>query len=227
MARSRPFADRTIELIAVILLGVATVGTAWCGLQSALWNGEEQNLNAEAAAERVTANRLYGQALQTAAYDGTVILAYAEAVRDGNTRAQEFTRDALMRAELVPFVDRWQATIEAGGQTPNLLEDPEYRASLTAESSAADARALTLAEEADEAGAVGDTYVVTTVLLAIALFFAGVTSSFRYPVMRIALVVGAGLCIALAAVRLIDLPLAAETAELVPRLFGEQPTSGT
>ncbi|MCU0282413.1 MAG: hypothetical protein MUD13_00725 [Candidatus Nanopelagicales bacterium] len=222
MARTRPFADRTIELIAVILLGVATVGTAWCGLQSSLWNGQQQDLGAEATGERALANRLFGAALQTAAYDSNVIISYAEAVRAGDTRAQEFTREALMRPELLPFVDRWQATIEAGGPTPNLLEDPEYRASLTGDYQAADARAVELSDQSDEAGSVADTYVVTTVLLAVALFFAGVTSSFRYPAMRMALIAGAGLCVALAAMRLIDLPLAAETAELAPRLFPEQ-----
>jgi hypothetical protein len=56
------------------------------------------------------------------------------------------------------------------------------------------------------------------VLLAISLFFAGVTSSFRYPTVRTALVLGAGLAIAAAAVRLIDLPTAAATSELIPWL---------
>jgi hypothetical protein len=49
--------------------------------------------------------------------------------------------------------------------------------------------------------------VGTTILLAMALFFAGVTSSFRYRPARMLLVVAAIASVALAAVRMADLPI--------------------
>ena len=60
----------------------------------------------------------------------------------------------------------------------------------------------------DAAGRNAEDFVLTTLLFAIALFFAGVTSSFRYRSVRIILLMGAVLAIALAAARIIDLPVA-------------------
>ena len=61
--------DRFLEVVAVILLGIATVGTAWCGLQSALWNGEQDDLSNRLSDERIEANRLFGAAAQSMSYD--------------------------------------------------------------------------------------------------------------------------------------------------------------
>ena len=62
--------------------------------------------------------------------------------------------------------------------------------------------------QSQEASATSDEYVITTILLAIALFFAGVTSSFRYQPARVFLVLLAVGTVAVAAVRLADLPIA-------------------
>ena len=50
--------------------------------------------------------------------------------------------------------------------------------------------------------------MLTTILLAVALFFGGVTSSFRYKPARALLIVFALATIAVAASRLADLPIA-------------------
>jgi hypothetical protein len=64
---------------------------------------------------------------------------------------------------------------------------------------------------------VGDLYVLSTVLLAVSLFFAGVTASFRSPSLRIALLAACLLTVCISAVRLADLPIAPATlGMLVP-----------
>ncbi len=67
MSDGRPsrLADRALEVVAVVLLGIATVGMAWCALQSQLWCGEGARLGALAATEHAEANRLFGLATQT------------------------------------------------------------------------------------------------------------------------------------------------------------------
>ena len=45
----RPVADRPLEIIAVLMLGVATLGSAWCGYQATRWNSEESDLARDAA----------------------------------------------------------------------------------------------------------------------------------------------------------------------------------
>ena len=80
----------------------------------------------------------------------------------------------------------------------------------------AETKAEEMSGQGREAGRVSDAYVLTTVLLAIALFFAGVTSSFRYPIARTALLTGSVLAIAAATTRIIDLPISPTTSELLP-----------
>ena len=41
---------RSFEIMAVLLLGVATLGSAWCGYQAAKWNGRESDLARQATA---------------------------------------------------------------------------------------------------------------------------------------------------------------------------------
>lgn len=216
MSRDGVLGDRFLEILAVMLLGLATVGTAWCGLQASLWNGDQGDLANASAAQRIESSRLFGLATQTLAYDATMVEGYSGAVLAGDERAQEFYRTSLIRPGLLPFLEKWQAQIQSGGQPPNLVTDQEYLDSLQGEYRTVDAEAEELAAQADEAGRAGDSYVLTTVILAIALFFAGVTSSFRYPIVRTALLTGSVLAIAAAAVRIIDLPIARTTSELVP-----------
>lgn len=218
MSRDGVLGDRFLEILAVILLGLATVGTAWCGLQASLWNGDQGDLANASAAQRIESARLFGLATQTIAYDASTIQSYAGAVLDGDERAQEFYRTVLMRPQLLPFLDKWQAQIQSGGQPPNLVTDPEYLASLQGDYKAVDAQAEDLIAQADAAGRTGDSYILTTVLLATALFFAGVTSSFRYPIVRTALLTGSVLAIAAAATRIIDLPISQTAADLLPWL---------
>ncbi|MGB8021583.1 MAG: hypothetical protein WCF04_10180 [Candidatus Nanopelagicales bacterium] len=218
MARTGVLGDRFLEILAVVLLGVATVGTAWCALQSALWNGQQDDLALAASNQRVEASRLYGLATQTLAYDSNLVGQYAQAVLAEDERSQKFYREVLMRPALLPFLDTWQAEIESGGEPPNLVTDEQYLDSLQGDFLAAEEETERLTTEAADAGRTGDSYVLTTVLLAISLFFAGVTSSFRYPAVRTALLVGCSLAIGLAAVQIIDLPIAEESGALIPRL---------
>lgn len=208
--------DRFLEILAVVLLGIATVGTAWCGLQSTLWNGEQADRSMAASSQRVEANRQFGLATQTISYDSGLVSDYAQAVVSGNDRLQQFYREVLMREDFLPYLDRWQAQIQAGEEPPNILEDPEYLAGIMGPYQEALSEAEAGAVKADEAGQVGDSYVLTTVLLAISLFFAGVTPSFRHRTARLALLTGSVLAIAVAASRLIDLPVAESTGQLFP-----------
>ncbi len=69
--------DRFIEMFAVILLGVATVGSAWCCYQATRWNGEQDKLVRESTDARVEASRLFSLGTQIVAYDTNVVGQYA------------------------------------------------------------------------------------------------------------------------------------------------------
>jgi hypothetical protein len=205
--RDRRF-DRLLEVIAVALLGVATVGSAWCGYQATRWNGEETDLAQEAARQETEATRLFGLATQTFAYDSTIAAQYAQALSNGDDELVAFYESALVRPEFLPVIERWRAEIAAGEQPGPLLEDQAYRDEQLAPYEAALTEVNSLTTRSDEASEHGDQYVLTTLLLATALFFAGVTTSFRVRTARLLLLASAVLVIAGAAARLADLPVA-------------------
>jgi len=200
-------AERLIEIVAVILLGIATVGTAWCGYQSSQWNGAQSDLARAASDERVEASRLFGLATQRISYDASVIAQYAEAVQTGNDNLAQFYKRTLVRPAFLPLLDQWQAQVSAGSTPTSLFEDPAYLDTQFADYQAAVQRAEAATAASQQASETADQYVITTILLAVALFFAGVTSSFRYKPARVLLVLLAIGTVAVAATRLADLPI--------------------
>ena len=215
MAERGRAADRFLEVIAVILLGVATVGTAWCALQSSLWSGESSRLAAEADGYRVEANRQSALAAQALSYDASVVADYAQAVADGNIQLQDFYRQVLVRPGFLPFLEAWEKDAKAGRTPPNMLEDEAYLAELMAPFREKLALAESTSAESADAGRTSDLYVLNTVLLAVSLFFAGVTGSFRSPTVRLLLLIAGFATLAIAAIQVIDLPIAAATYSLL------------
>ncbi|MEP6562477.1 MAG: hypothetical protein ABJD68_15550 [Nakamurella sp.] len=200
--------ERLIEIVAVLLLGIATVGTAWCGYQSSQWNGTQSDLARESSDERVEAGRLFGLATQKIAYDANIVAQYAQAVVQGDDKLAQFYRTNLVRPAFVPLLDKWVAEIAAGQSPTSLFEDQDYLQSQFGDYQKAIDKSEVLTQQSQVASATSDEYVINTILLAIALFFAGVTSSFRYQPARVFLVLLAVGTVALAAVRLADLPVA-------------------
>jgi len=204
--RTTSVGERLIEIVAVLLLGIATVGTAWCGYQSSQWNGEQTDLARAASDERVEASRLFGLATQRIAYDAGIVAQYAEAVQTGNDNLAQFYRQTLVRPAFLPMLDQWQAQVTAGNTPTSLFEDPGYLETQFSDYQKAVDQAEALTTASQQANATAETYVITTILLAVALFFAGVTSSFRYQPARAFLILLALGTVAVAAARLADLP---------------------
>jgi hypothetical protein len=201
-------ADRSLEVLAVILLGVATVGSAWCGYQASKWNSDQGDLARHSSDLRVEASRQFTLATQAVSYDAAMVAQYAQAFQQQNANLMLFYRTSLIRPAFLPVLDAWEAQVKAGKAPTNLLSDQAYLDQQFASyrSSTAEADAASLA--GDQAGRNGDAFVLTTLLFAVALFFAGVTSSFRYRSVRIILLIGAVAAIAFAAARLVTVPVA-------------------
>ena len=205
----RPAADRPLEIIAVLLLGIATIGSAWCGFQATQWNSQESDLARQASDDRIEASRLFGLAVQRVSYDSNMVAQYAQAVSSGNDRLRQFYRDTLIRKEFLPTLDRWEAEIAAGATSvSNLLQDQDYLNAQFADYQAVESSAGTVSAEGQEAGDNAEEYVRLTLILAGALFFAGVTTSFRWSFARVILLGGSVVLIAYAASQLVDLPVA-------------------
>ena len=202
-----PLTDRFLELIAVLLLGITTIGTAWCGFQAARWNGHSGDLTGVAAAQRIEGSRLFGLATQRVTYDSMVVAKYAEASQQGNVKLQQFYRQSVVRPPFLPILDRWEAAAKAGEPNVGVFEDKDYLAEQFADYNKTVVAAEESARESREADDLAEAYVGTTILLAVALFFAGVTSSFLSRFARILLLITATGAVAVAASRIAVLPI--------------------
>jgi hypothetical protein len=134
-----------------------------------------------------------------------MISQYASARASNNTALTRFYRETLIRPELIPLIDRWEQQIAAGTSPTNLLDDKEYLDTQLGAYRATSAKAQDLSLQAQQAGDEADDYVLTTLILASALFFAGLTTSFRVRFARLLLLSGSALLIAYAASRLVEL----------------------
>src|SRR3954471_3033920 len=194
-------------MIAVFLLGIATIGTAWCGYQASRWNQDQGDLARQSSDLRVEANRQFGLATQQVVYDANLVAQYAKAVVDGDTKLQNFFKTTLFRPAFLPVLERWQQAIDAGKTPPNLLQDEDYRSSQFADYETTQSKSEAIDLEGKQAGENADDYVLLTVLLAAALFFAGVTTSFKLQTARLVLIMFAAVLIAYCISRIVTLPV--------------------
>lgn len=199
-----------VELIATIVLAVATILTAWSGFESGKWGGEQSISFSEAGATRTESTRadtLGGQLAQidvamyidwiTALSDeltaGTVTEASLSpySPTDGTVSGFLYTR---FREEFLPAVDAWLATEpiinDSAPKTP--FEMDEYVVAQQVEADRLAVVADQKAALARSANQNGDNYVLTMVLFASVLFFAGVSSKMNRPRNRV-IVLGFGI----------------------------------
>jgi hypothetical protein len=198
-----------LEMLAVLLLGLATVATAWSGYQSSQWSGNETTEARNATNQRIESSRLFSLASQKVAYDAGIVAQYAQAAANEQTKLMAFIRANLVRPEFLPTLDAWEAAVKAGGgQAANLFTNTEYLNAQFKPSKDAQAIGDAASLRSEEASKHSSDYILITLVTATALFFAGVTTSFKSPLARLLLLAIAGLTLAYAASRLVSLPVA-------------------
>jgi hypothetical protein len=187
-------ASDRVELVATIAIAIATILTAWSAFQAGKWGGTQAINFSEAGAARTESTRsdtLGGQLVQidVAMYlDWVSALAedsqagVIPALEEGNFDPVPGTVSGFLalrfRDEFIPAVDAWIATDPVNNpdapKTPFEME--EYVIAKSLEADALAALADEKASDARDANQNGDNYVLTMVLFASVLFFAGVSS---------------------------------------------------
>jgi hypothetical protein len=196
------------EPVALLLLSLATVGTAWCSFEAAVWGGVSQrtmNLSA-IAGRRATGNEL--QSLQLRLADVLLFSQYINARAGSNESLAQFYADRF-RDEAKTAFTAWMATrpFENPNAPPHPFVTNLYQPRLLAEAQVAEAESERLWQQAGEAGRNSRGYVLITVLLASALFCGGTASKFEALwIRRAVLALGLGVFL-FAAGRLILLPI--------------------
>jgi hypothetical protein len=177
-----------LELVAALLLALATVATAWSGYQSTRWNGEQSKAAARANALRIDSAKAAGLANTQTEVDVATFTQWVDAYAQKQTQLADFYF-ARFRKEFRPAVDAWVATRPLKNPRAPLtpFAMPQYRVAARAESERLDAEAEAYAAQARRNIQRASNYVLGVVLFASALFFAGISTKLRSPRIRVAM----------------------------------------
>lgn len=173
----RPRVD--LEVVAAIILSVVTILTAWSAFEATKWGGVMAIRFSEAAAARTEATQAAARVNAKQAVDVGLFVEYAAARSADDTVLADFLEDRF-RDEFRPAFEVWLAQDPL--RNPNAPATPfeldEYVIVEEVEAAEATATADLRAQQARDANQTGDNYVLTTVLFASVLFFAGVSTKF-------------------------------------------------
>ncbi|WP_461473910.1 hypothetical protein [Microbacterium sp. HJ5] len=160
----------THELVAVILLSLVAVLTAWCGFESAQWGGDSSVAFAEASASRIEQADHENEARAAREIDIALYMQWVIADANGEDELADYISDRFS-AELAPAFEAWRAD---GMQEKSPFRLAEYVPPGAAEAEAEGARAEELQARAIEYNDKGDNYSLMTVLFALVLFLAAI-----------------------------------------------------
>ena len=173
-------AEARIELLAAVVLSIATIVTAWSAFQATKWGGVMSLEFSAANAARTEANQAYTAAGQQVVIDVITFTDWLNATGTDQTELADFYEERF-REEFTPAFDAWLAADPLND--PDAPEVPfsmdEYSLELEAKAADLELEAAAASERASQANQRGDNYVLTTVLFASVLFFGGVSSKFR------------------------------------------------
>jgi len=189
--------DRRSTTLAVLLMALATLGSAWSAYQSSLWNGIQIfNLNDAATISRKAGEKMT-IAGQQRNLDAVLFAQCARDFFDGKLQQVQFVL-ARMRPEFRKTVEAWLSMQPA--KNPNAPSTPfampQYRQQLAEEANELEKKSGEIYSQARSANRTSDMYTLLGVLYTSALFLSGLISGFdQKPVRRILLVLSLALLI--------------------------------
>lgn len=214
-----------LELVAALLLALAAVTTAWAAFQSTKWSGVQADSYSQASAARVESTRASTEAGQLTVIDVGTFTSWVAALSaeqragaptglspDGAYTPQPGTESGFLftrfRDEFRPAVEAWLATRPladpAAPRTPFAM--PEYHLDANDRSAELEQRAEELVAQARAANQNGDNYVLMTIMFALVLLFAGISTNLDNPRAQQVLVTGAAFAFVVAAVIVATFP---------------------
>ncbi|WP_418276733.1 hypothetical protein ACNHYB_02200 [Isoptericola jiangsuensis] len=196
--------SRRVELLATVLLALATLVTAWSAFQSAKWSGVQAISFSAANAARTESSRASTEAGLQQTMDVTAFTSWVDAVAsaertgndsgltdDGGWEPVAGSQPAFLadrfRPEFVPAFEAWldTAPFAAGsgvGTTPFAMADYQLAATQTADTLLVEAGQQS--NKAIESNANSDRYVLMSIVFAIVLLFAGTSTKLGHQVAR-------------------------------------------
>jgi TRAP-type C4-dicarboxylate transport system permease small subunit len=181
----RTRADERLDIVATVLLALATVATAWSGYQASRWNGEQAKASGRTNAIRIEAARAQGLAQAQTQVDVATFSSWVDAYAHTDTLLAGFYFKRF-RKEFKPAVEAWIATRPLRNPdaplTPFVM--PEYQLQAREDENRLDAEAELSAAAVRRDIQRSTNYVLAVVLFAAALFFAGMSAKLATPRLR-------------------------------------------
>jgi len=190
MNATRSRADERLDVIATVLLAIATVATAWSVYQASRWNGEAQKAAGRSNALRIESAKAAGLANAETEVDVATFSSWIDAYAQGQAQLASFYFKRF-RAEFRPAVNAWAATRPLKNPDAPLtpFAMPQYRLAAREASAKLEADADASAHAAVTNIGRATNYVLAVVLLAASLFFAGMSVKLQRPALRRSLLV--------------------------------------
>lgn len=180
-----------VELVAAIVLAVATVLAAWSAYQSSRWGGEQAKATNDANGNRLAVTAAIGLVEAQVVVDNQLFVAWTQEAVAGDQEGMA-AFEGQIREEAQPAFQAWLDLAEPGELPPGSPTDlPEYDdavAEAMAVANQASEAAEAALERASEANQRSDNFVLSAVVMASVLFFAGVGSKFRSQRLRVLMV---------------------------------------
>lgn len=171
--------EQVIETVGALILSLAALLTSWSGYQASRWNGVMATSFSQAGALRVESTRASALAGRQTQIDLQLFGSWLDAYAAGNQLLADFYRERF-RDEFQPAFEAWLASqpLTNADALPSPFDQPEYQLVAASEAQRLEAEASATFERGTQANQIGDNYVFNAVLLALALFFAGIANRF-------------------------------------------------
>jgi hypothetical protein len=178
-------ADDRLDLLATVLLALATVATAWSGYQASRWNGEQAKAFSRASALRIESAKAADLANSQTQIDVATFIQWVDAYALEEAELADFYVKRF-RLEFKPAVDAWIATRPLRNADAPLtpFAMPEYRVETREEAERLETEAEAFTAKARTNVQRATNYVLGVVLFAAALFFAGMSARLGTPRLR-------------------------------------------
>jgi hypothetical protein len=168
------------ELVAVVLLSVTAILTAWTGFQASKWGGAMAIAFSQASAARMEAARSEGDANRRATIQVALFTQWLQAEQTGNEEVAETLAERFPEPLDAAF-EAWLVTdpLDDPSAPASPFEMEEYAIPELADAAAADELADQKADEALRNNQRGDNYTILTVAFATVLFFTALSGKMR------------------------------------------------
>ena len=196
------------EVIATVILALATLATAWSGYQSARWGGEQSTKFSQAGALRTESTRASTTAGQITQIDIGLFTNWINAFAEDNQPLVDFYENRF-RPEFAVAFEAWLATDPRNNPDApkSPFSMPEYTVSQAQEADRLEQEASKTFAEGGAANQTSDDYILNTVILASVLFLAGVQTRIKLVPARMFIVVLSLMILALGLVNIVSYPI--------------------